>query len=108
MPVMKFVLGKTGLVVASWYENNLSFPHTQPGRTFCSQSKGLNIRNSLNSILLFDQLEILKTEASSVITNFVTLRLTKVKFLKIISFMPFLIQIGYVLCIHVVFPAILA
>ena len=27
MAVMKLVLGKTGLVVAGWYENNLSLPY---------------------------------------------------------------------------------
>ena len=27
MAVMKFFLGKTGLVVGGWYENNLSLPY---------------------------------------------------------------------------------
>ena len=82
--------------------------HTQPGPRFCPHPKGLNIRNSLDSILIFNQLKRLKTEASSIITNFVTFRLTKVKFLKIISFMPFLIQIGHFFYIHVIFLTILA
>ena len=82
--------------------------HTQPGPTFSTHPKGLNIRNSLDSILIFNQLKRLKTEGSSIMTNFVTFRLTKVKFLKIISFMPFLIQIGHFFYIHVVFLTILA
>ena len=82
--------------------------HTQPGPTFCPHPKGLNIRSSLNSILIFNQLKRLTTETSPIITNFVTFGLNKVKFLKIISFMPFLIQIEHLLYIHVVFLAILA
>ena len=45
------------------------------------------IRNSLKSILI-------RKNRNHIIINFVTLRLTKVIFLKIIRFLPFLTQIG--------------
>ena len=56
----------------------------QHGPTFCPQKA--QIRNSLNNILV-------KKDRNYIIINFVTLRLTKVKFLKI-CFLPFLTQIG--------------
>ena len=53
---------------------------TQPGPTFWPQKA--QIRNSLLSILV-------KKDRNYIIVNFV-----KVKFLKIVSFLPFLTQIG--------------
>ena len=55
----------------------------QPAPTFWPQKA--QITNSLNSILV--------TKGRNFIINFVTLRLTKVKFSKIISFFSFLTQI---------------
>ena len=57
---------------------------TWPGPTLWPQKA--QIRNSLNNILV--------QKDNHIIITFMTLRLTKVKFLKIISFLPFLMQIG--------------
>ena len=77
-------LGKAGLLVRwlIWKQPFLPFL-IQPGPIFWPQKA--QIRNSLNSILV--------KKDRYIIINFVTLRLTKVKFLKIISFLPFLTQI---------------
>ena len=79
-------LRNTGLVVRwlVWKQPFLPFL-TQPGHTYWPQKS--QIRNSLNSILV-------KKGKNYIVINFVTLRLTKVKFLKITSFLPFLTQIG--------------
>ena len=58
---------------------------TQTGPTFWPQKA--QIRDSLNSILV-------KKDRNYIIINCVTLRLTKEKLLKMISFLPFLTQIG--------------
>ena len=69
----------------AWYEKNVFLPFfTQPGPIFWSQKA--KIRNSLNSILV-------KKDRNYVIISFVTLKLTKVKLLKILSFLPLLTQI---------------
>ena len=49
--------------------------------TFCSQKAYIYITNSLNSIIIFNLLERLNIKAF-IIANFVTLKNTKVKFLK--------------------------
>ena len=72
MVVMKFVLGNTGLAVGGWYENNFSLPYPT-WTNILPPPKRPEIRNSLNNTLIFNQLERLKTDASS--TNIVTLRL---------------------------------
>ena len=58
-----------------------------PTWTHILAPKKAQIWNCLNSILV-------KKDRNYIIINFVTLRLTKVKLLNIISFLPFLTQIG--------------
>ena len=70
------------------YENNL-FCHFWPNlwtHILAQKDPNNRIRNSLNNILV-------KKDRNYIIINFVTLRLSKVKFLKIISFLSFLTQI---------------
>ena len=83
MAVKNFVFRKNyvGSKVAGM-KTTLSFLN-QPAPTFWPQKA--QITNSLNSILV--------TKGRNFIINFVTLRLTKVKFSKIISFLSFLTQI---------------
>ena len=68
----------------AWKQPLLPFL-TQPGST--SSPQKAEIRNSLNSILV-------KANRNYIIINFVTLRLTKVKFMKIISFCHFWLKSG--------------
>ena len=79
-------LGKTGLVVRWLLRKQPFLPFlTQHWPTVWPQKA--QIRNSLKSILI-------RKNRYYIIINFVTLRLAKVIFLKIIRFLPFLTQIG--------------
>ena len=110
-------LGKTGSVVGSWYENNIFYhfwpshdTHFAPGLY-----KYIYYRQFVIYIYIYiyDELpkerynfqSIRKTEDRiSIITNFVTLSLTKVKFLKLISFMQnvvFLVCMWYLKAVKV-------
>ena len=104
--LLRTFLGKTGLVVRWLVLKQPFLPFlTHPGSTIWSQKA--QIRNSLKSILV-------RKNRKYIIINFVTLRLTKtkVKLLKIISFLPSLTQIrqkfGPNHPSNVAFPAIFA
>ena len=85
MVVKNFVLVKTGLIVRwlVWKQPFLSFL-TQPEPTVWPQKD--EIRNSLKSILV-------RKNINYIIINFMILGLTKMKFLKIKFFLPFLIKL---------------